>query len=172
MTKLQRVVLGSLAASLALCASAAYAGGWAVTTLDPVASEFTAGETYRIGYTIRQHGETPLAGARTAIEIQSPNGPGQRFAAVPDGPTGHYVAEVTFPQAGEWQWRVDQSPFPPQPLGAVRVISGPSASTSSPLLPGLMLATGLATLVFAWRLVVYLRSGRRLASAGVAANLS
>jgi hypothetical protein len=162
--KLFQALVGSLAASLALCVSVTYAGGWAVTTLDPLASELRAGDTYRIGYTIRQHGETPFVGAQTAIEIESAYGVRQRFGAVADGPPGHYVAEVRFPESGEWRWRVDQSPFAPQALGSVRVVGPPQPASPLALLPFLMLATAVATLAFAWRLLVYQRSGRRVAA--------
>jgi hypothetical protein len=162
--KLFQALVGSLAASLALCVSVTYAGGWAVTTLDPLASELRAGDTYRIGYTIRQHGETPFVGAQTAIEIESANGVRQRFGAHADGPPGHYVAEVRFPDSGEWRWRVDQSPFAPQALGSVRVVGPPPPASPLALLPFLMLAIAVATLAFAWRLVVYQRSARRVAA--------
>jgi Kef-type K+ transport system membrane component KefB len=175
-----RVRLGllvGLSALIALGTATVYAGGWAVTTLDAVPSEFNAGESYRIGYTIRQHGETPFVGATTAIEVRSGNGPWQRFTAQPDGTRGHYVADVIFPDAGEWQWRVDQSPFAPQALGSVTVVA-PAISTVAPatsnaalaLLPWLVMSTALAALVFAWRLLVYLRISRRLATSGVTAT--
>ena len=148
----------------------ALAGGWAVTTLDPLPNELRAGQTYAIGYMIRQHGQTPFTSAQTAIEIRSSdNQVPQRFRAVPDGPPGHYVAQVTFPTAGEWQWDVDQTPFAPQALGTITVLaaaSEPVADTGisamapawpAPLRVALPLATALAFAVFAWRLVAYMR---------------
>jgi hypothetical protein len=153
--------------------SSAFAGGWAVTTLDPLPNELRAGQTYAIGYTIRQHGQTPFASAQTAIEIRSSRSQApQRFRAVPDGPPGHYVAQVTFPTAGEWQWDVDQTPFAPQALGTITVLapaSEPVADTGAPAMTpawltplrvGLPVATALAFAVFAWRLLAYVRSVR------------
>ncbi len=61
-----------LVSLIGVSASTASAGGWAVTTLDTLPRQFNAGETYRIGYTVRQHGETPLRGGTTAIELQRP----------------------------------------------------------------------------------------------------
>jgi hypothetical protein len=109
--------------ALSVCAvPAALAGGWAVTTLDEVPTTITAGETYAIGYTVRQHGQTPFSGNETGIEIRSGTGGAkQRFAGVAQGAPGHYVAQVKFPEAGEWQWSADQTPFQPQALGKIVV---------------------------------------------------
>jgi Kef-type K+ transport system membrane component KefB len=167
----RRALLLCATALIAVGWSTAFAGGWAVTTLDAVPSEFKAGESYRIGYTIRQHGEMPFVGAATAIEVRSGTSPWQRFQAQPDGARGHYVAEVTFPEAGEWEWRVDQAPFANQALGSVTVVA-PAASSATPttsnaalaILPWLVMATLLATAVLAWRLLAYVRTGRRAAT--------
>ena len=142
-----------------------FAGGWAVTTLDPLPNELRAGETYAIGYVIRQHGQTPFTSAQTAIEIRSSDSQvPQRFRAVADGAPGHYVAQVTFPAAGEWQWDVDQTPFAPQALGTVTVMAPSAASatpnTMLPIVPALAIATALAMAVFVWRLTVHARSPR------------
>jgi hypothetical protein len=155
------------------------AGGWAVTTLDPLPSEFRAGQPYPVGYVIRQHGQTPFTGAQTAIEIRtSEREVPRRFAGVPDGPPGHYVAQVTFPSGGEWRWDVDQTPFAPQALGTITVLAGNSAEPSTiwqatktgplpavhgwpePLRFALPVATVLAVVVFVWRLFTYLRPAR------------
>ncbi len=107
------------------------AGGWAVTTIDALPEGgFQAGTTYRVGYTIRQHGQHPFAGANTEIRITSPStGERASFAGVPDGPVGHYVAEVQFPSTGVWDWEVSQHPFGPQTLGSIRVVEPGPAST-------------------------------------------
>jgi hypothetical protein len=171
-----RCLIGLVLACVGLAlvgVASAFAGGWAVTTLDPLPNELRAGQTYAIGYMIRQHGQTPFTSAQTAIEIRSADSQApQRFRAVPDGPPGHYVAQVTFPAAGEWQWDVDQTPFAPQALGSITVLapaSEPVTETGvsamapawpAPLRVGLPVATALAFAVFAWRLLVYTRSVR------------
>ena len=71
-----RSVIGLVLACLGLAlvwTPSVFAGGWAVTTLDPLPNELRAGETYAIGYVIRQHGQTPFTSAQTAIEIRSPD---------------------------------------------------------------------------------------------------
>jgi len=113
----------ALAATLALALSSpALGGGWAVTTLDNVPDRFEAGQSYSIGYTIRQHGVTPVAVDRTEIQITH-NESGKRlsFRGVADGPIGHYLATLTIPASGSWTWEVTQGPFAPHALGTLTV---------------------------------------------------
>lgn len=119
-------IVGAIVALVAL-AGPVLAGGWAVTTIDALPDGgFVAGRTYRLGYTIRQHGQHPFAGAKTAITLIAPGSRDRHvFPGVPDGPAGHYVAEVTFPSEGAWDWEVSQEPFAVQTLGTITV--GPAA---------------------------------------------
>ncbi len=123
------VALGLLLAS----AAPALAGGWAVTTLDTLpAGGLRAGETYRLGYTIRRHGQTPFDGATTEIRARLvATGEMVRFLGVPADGRGRYVAEVHFPAEGEWTWLVTQEPFAPQELGSLSVLP-PLAEASEP----------------------------------------
>jgi len=116
--------LAALIAALLLVALAApaAAGGWAVTTLDAVPDRFEAGRVYDIGYTIRQHGVTPVDLASTAIRITSTDSGKQlTFDGRKNGAVGHYVARVSFPAAGGWKWEALQDWFGPQPLGELEV---------------------------------------------------
>jgi hypothetical protein len=114
--------LAFVLALLLLTSAPALAGGWAVTTLDELPSELRAEQPYQVGYTLRQHGQHPYAGASTSIEIRSADGRTHAFAGRAEGAPGHYVAEVRFPAAGAWTWRVHQDWFGPQELGAVAVL--------------------------------------------------
>jgi hypothetical protein len=116
----------------------AFAGGWAVTTIDALPEGgFQAGQTYRLGFWIRQHGQHPFAGAKPSFQITSAeSGERRAFPGHPDGEDGHYVVEVTFPAEGEWSWEVSQDPFSVQSLGTVSVAaatveSGEVAQTTS-----------------------------------------
>jgi hypothetical protein len=130
-----KIALVCIGLAVALVPSV-FAGGWAVTTLDALPSEIRAGQSYSIGYVIRQHGQTPYTNAQTAIEIRSSDRePPTRFRARPEGAAGHYVAEVIFPSAGEWRWDVDQTPFEPQRLGTLTVL--PAALATQPSEPAL-----------------------------------
>jgi hypothetical protein len=120
--------------------SAATAGGWAVTTLDPLPAAPTAGATMAVGFTIRQHGVTPVDFSTwgevpdVAVVVESTAGP-LRFVATAEGTPGHFVADVTFPEAGTFTWSVEQGPFAPQELGTISVAASSEratpASTSS-----------------------------------------
>lgn len=180
-----RLAAGAAGAAVALFAVAgsALAGGWAVTTIDALPEGgFQAGQTYRLGYTIRQHGQHPFDGAKTAITIIAPGSRERHvFPGVPDGPAGHYVAEVTFPTEGAWDWEVSQEPFAVQTLGTIAVAPPASAgrapsvpeplAASSPLSASSGLALPLAVLLLAgavaWPLVGRMR--RRHAGTALAA---
>ena len=127
------------------------AGGWAVTTIDTLPEDgFAAGQTYRIGYTIRQHGQTPVDGAITSIRISSAEtGESRLFPGTADGAAGHYIAEVTFPTAGDWAWEVSQHPFAVQTLGTVTVaqLSAPPSSGLALPLALLLPASGVVGLL-------------------------
>jgi hypothetical protein len=134
-----RILASLVAAALLLSVtSIASAGGFAVTTLDAVPTQIVAGESYRIGMMVRQHGITPVRDATPAVMITQ-GAVRLVFAARADGPIGHYVADVTFPSEGEWSWSVDQSPFPaPQALGTVTV--SPAVLAAAPARPPAELA--------------------------------
>jgi hypothetical protein len=100
--------------------TAASAGGWAVTTLDEVPAP-TSGEAVTVGFTILQHGATPVdLDEGVGIEITGADGTVQVFPAINDR-TGHYVASVVFPTAGDFRWAVQQGWFGEQELGSLTV---------------------------------------------------
>jgi hypothetical protein len=134
-----RVIVSVLGATLAMLwlASGALAGGWAVTTLDPLPQTLHAGQTYRIGYVIRQHGVTPVTQGHPRIVITRA-GEQLSFAGLAQGAPGHYVSEVTFPSSAAWTWSVDQDPFPePQKLGAISVQPALQAAAINEPIPAL-----------------------------------
>jgi hypothetical protein len=117
--------LGLCVALLAVLAPAAWAGGWAVSTLDPMAAP-VAGAATDVGFTIRQHGVTPVDLDEVAIVVTGPSGQTTVFPAKGDGIEGHYVASVTF-EEGQSTWEIRQGFFEPQALGTITV----AADTSS-----------------------------------------
>jgi hypothetical protein len=120
--------------AVALLASPARAGGWAATTLDAVPAP-KAGERIDVGFTIRQHGRTPVALDDVSITTTSAAGKATVWPARKEGAVGHYVAAVTFPEAGTVTWKVTQGWFGDQDLGAVDVVDPKAAPAPTPATP-------------------------------------
>ncbi|HEV8669199.1 MAG TPA: hypothetical protein VGS01_00525, partial [Candidatus Limnocylindria bacterium] len=123
------VLLAVLALSLGIFAMPAVAGGWAVTTFDDLPGEFISGHEYALGYTIRQHGQTPVNVDKTEILAIASSGRTLSFPGKSQGDIGHYVATVFFPAGGTYTWQVTQLPFAPQELGTLSVVA--AAGTTS-----------------------------------------
>jgi hypothetical protein len=102
-----RAFLLVLAGAFVLAApQAAAGGGWATVGLGPPDGGVGPGETWNAEMTILQHGVTPLEGVSPSVIIS--NGKTTRtFAAKPTGKPGVYLAEVTFPGGGEWNYKVN-----------------------------------------------------------------
>ncbi len=148
------VLLAGLAVALVPSGQAG-AGGFAVTTLDPL-SAVTPDEPTPVGFTIRQHGVTPVAldGVRLIVHTAD-GGPTTAFPARAEGPLGHYVADVVLP-VGTHRWEVIQGWFGPQDLGPLVVaIGGGVAPTGDdgrrwpePVRYGLLAMTAASAIVF------------------------
>jgi len=161
----RRLLLATVAAAALVIALAgpASAGGWAVTTLDPLpAGGVAPGRPTAIGYTVRQHGITPIALADSALLITLADGQVLRFPGVPDATPGHHVAQVTVPVAGHVALAVDQGWFADQDLGHLDVGSAPATTGGSgggvPVVPAVL--TGIAVALLAVQVVSALRSRR------------
>jgi len=109
----------ALLATTALPAAAAVKGGWATSTLDE-APRAEPGATTDVGFTIRQHGQRPVNVDDVAVVIRVDGGD-QTWPAVQQGPVGHYVAEVTFPDEGEYGWAIRQGWFGDYDMGRLKV---------------------------------------------------
>jgi len=99
-------------------ASAALAGGWAVVTLDEPPGEIRAGEPWTLGFTVLQHGQTPVhrLDANSPVEpvlVAENPATGRRVEAEATATeeVGHFVVEVTFPVDGTWQWTIYPAPL-------------------------------------------------------------
>ena len=97
---------------------AVLAGGWAVITLDDPPGEIHAGQPWTIGFTVLQHGQTPVhtvfGGQPVEPTLIATNkATGERVSAVgtPAKETGHFLLEVTFPSEGEWSWTIEPVPL-------------------------------------------------------------
>ena len=84
----------------------AFAGGWAIITLDELPTGVVAGEPFNIGFTVLQHGKTPMDGLDPTITATSSNSESFVVHAKPEGETGHYAATLTLPKEGSWNWSI------------------------------------------------------------------
>jgi mono/diheme cytochrome c family protein len=90
-----------------------FAGGWAVITLDELPAEVAANQPIEIGFTVLQHGKTPLGGLSPTIGAQLIGGNKTvLFTAKEQGKLGHYAATLTFPADGQWSWTIDAFNIP------------------------------------------------------------
>lgn len=132
----------------------AFAGGWAVITLDELPSGAMADEPLTVGFTVRQHGRTLMTGLSPKITA---NLDGKERLIVPaqaEGKPGHYTATLTFPQEGEWQWGIEAftmyQPMPALTVAgtgiAARNIPDKEAETT-PVLKSPILPIGIAFFV-------------------------
>lgn len=162
----RRLIVGVCALTVALVSGSglALAGGWAVTSVDSAPEEIVAGRTYTVEYTVRQHGDKPVAVDDTFIQITSEaTGETLTFPGSATGDVGRYAAEVTVPAEGDWTWQVSQGWFGMQELGAIQVTAADSAgivwtsTTTRVILPA---AAALATLLLAIQLVWFWRDRR------------
>jgi hypothetical protein len=204
------VCMAVVVAMLALAAPA-LAGGWAVVTLDSLPRDVRAGQSYQIGFVVRQHGKTPtnsdlngkpLKPVLTARKpaATSRGGSGMLMVAGPasvaskgeetirvearqEGAVGHYVADVTFPSDGVWEWQIEVptyyvqnapngnegssaffAPLTVQPAAAAlapaaTAASEPASSTLLGLSPATLRLGGAVLLLAALAIVLYSQRG-------------
>lgn len=159
-TKLATILLVLVALPLA-----ASAGGWALTSFDEMPTEFAAGETYDLSYTILQHAKTPVDVGSTSVLVTDSEGRVTEFAATSTGEVGRYAVQVTFPESGKFTWQVSQGPFQAHDLGSVDVAAGSTiaaGSLTSMLLP---IAFALVIGLLGVQIFALIRSRPRSASA-------
>jgi hypothetical protein len=123
------LVLAVFALALAALATPALAGGWAVTTFDDMPGQFVSGKEYALGYTIRQHGATPVNVSKTEILAVAVSGRTLSFPGSSEGAVGHYVATVFFPAGGTYTWQVTQGDFAAQDLGKITILAAAGTAT-------------------------------------------
>ena len=153
----------------------AFAGGWAVVTLDHLPSQIIAKQPVTIGFMVRQHGVAPVGELAPTIKAAKlGTNESLTVTAKPDEVRGHYTASITFPSEGTWSWEIDAFSFP-QPMPPLNVLAaapakaplvGQPATTAQPssnALAGLPLMVGVvAAIGIAGALVYWLGTRRRL----------
>lgn len=133
------------------------AGGWAVVTLDELPAEVVANQPVAIGFVVRQHGQTPMAGLSPLVKaVHGETQKKVEVSAKAEGAVGHYVATLSFPEPGEWRWWVEaftgNQPMPPLQVGPLEAVTPTKGGVdiSWPLLMGLLGLFGTAGSSLVW----------------------
>ena len=118
-------------AAFLLLAVPALAGGWATVRLDEPPGDLPTGQPWHFGFMVLQHDVTPNSDVTPVVRaIHLESGNEITATAEQEGPTGHFVAELTLPQAGEWSWAITPEPFAGTSFPAL-VVRDPQADASS-----------------------------------------
>src|SRR5688572_24286964 len=145
-----------------------FAGGWAVISLDELPVGVVSGEPYTIGFTVLQHGRTPMTDLYPTVTARIAKGEVLTFSAEPEGKPGHYTAALTFPTGGEWDWSIQAFTMDLQ-MPTLSVAAG-AASTTQPVVksetrfasisPWLIIRVVAFALAFAGLVMVFRRRSR------------
>ena len=158
------VVLGALAAALAL-APAASSGGWATVGFSPLPDGISAGSTWSPTIYVKQHGVTPLSGLQPVVDVYDDSGAATKVIATETSEAGVYEADVVFPAEGNWSVTIHSGfgdshvTYGPVAIGAPSVGGGDSREIP-------VAGLGIAALALLGGLAVVLtRRGRSLTPA-------
>ena len=101
-------------------------GGWAVVTLDHLPENVTAGEAVEIGFMLRGHGVTPVTTDGLSVEARHlESGEKLSVPARSGEGEGHYLALLSFPRSGTWEWGISVGPYAyTQPMPNLDVQAG------------------------------------------------
>ena len=150
-----------------------FAGGWAVISLDELPTGVVAGNPHTIGFTVLQHGKTPMSGLYPIITARLSNDEVLTFSAEPEGKPGHYTAALTFPKDGDWEWSIQAFTMDLK-MPALSVAAAGTASLNQPVVKSgsqfasvspLLIVRLLAFAIGLVGLVVVFRSKSRMAVA-------
>lgn len=138
-----------------LLAGTVAAGGFATVGIANPPTRLEAGDTWPARIEILQHGITPMDGLRPSLIVKDGGGRERRFPARPAGKPGLYRADVVFPSAGRFDYRVDDgfTNRVPHTFPAVEVLeprpAAAAAAAGFPFLPvaGVLLLSAALALV-------------------------
>ncbi len=144
---MQRTIVAAIVVLLlATGAPPALAGGWATVRLDAPPEEVTAGVPWRFGFMVLQHGVTPISDVTPVVRAtHTETGETVTATGIREGPVGHFVAELTLPTAGAWEWEIAPDAFAATSFEQLRVIDEADARASSPGYRAKILAGTCAT---------------------------
>jgi len=110
---LRRAVVGIVVTGALVASSApALAGGYAVVRLDEPPGDVLVATPWRFGFMVLQHDVTPNSDVTPVVHaLHKETGEEVTATGQQEGAVGHFVAEVTFPRAGEWKWSIEPLPY-------------------------------------------------------------
>ena len=133
-----------------------------VEILDAFAALVEQGVLTTFSITVLRHGITPTDGAEPSVTIRNlETGAEETFAATPTGTTGMYAAAVVFPDAGEWEYTVNDgleatgygisqtTTYPPVTIAEPSGGTGGSGFPVAPFLAALAAAAAFCAVVYA-----------------------
>jgi plastocyanin len=132
---MQRTIVGMLiVTALVVMTAPVLAGGYAVVRLDEEPGDVPVDTPWKIGFMVRQHDITPTNDVTAIVRAQHKE-TGETIAATgeQEGPVGHFVAEITFPLAGEWKWAIYPEPFAETSFETLLVVDQRSPLTTAAL---------------------------------------
>jgi hypothetical protein len=120
------LILGAILATIVLPVAPAWAGGWAVTALDPLPQRLQAGRTYTVGYWVLQHGSHPYEGdlGKTGLKLVDDRGQVVSFQGTALREPAHFAAAIAIPHAGRWRLYGQQGVFDEYRVGTLTVPGG------------------------------------------------
>jgi hypothetical protein len=176
MRRISILAIGTLLTLGALAGSALAKEG-AVTKLDALPpGGLHAGQVIPVGFTILMDGVEPYKADVAEIVVRTGTGKVLSYPATPQGPAGHYVANVYFPAAGTYTWQATQGTFfAPYDLGTIAVLGPVTSSqtqttptsvpaTNDPISQAIPFLAGLIALGGTIRLAQLLRTQRRMSA--------
>src|SRR5215217_2261713 len=124
---LRRAIIGIvLIVGLLTLSAPVLAGGYAVVRLDEPPGDVLVATPWRFGFMVLQHDVTPNSDVTPIVRaLHKETGEEVTATAQQEGAVGHFVAEVTFPRAGEWKWSIEPLPFAETSFETLAVLESP-----------------------------------------------
>ena len=137
---LRRVGLVMVVVALA-CPAVAVGGGYATVGLQSLPAGIEPGEPWKAEFTVLAHGRTPFVDGQPFVIVSRPNGEVvESFPARLVNQQGLYRARVVFPEAGRFDYVIDDGysqrhTFPPVTVGAGDGEPAPAPAPAEPPAP-------------------------------------
>jgi plastocyanin len=96
--------------------------------LDEPPGDVLVATPWRFGFMVLQHDVTPNSDVTPVVRaLHKETGEEITATGRQEGAVGHFVAEVTFPRAGEWKWSIEPLPYAETSFETLTVLVSPSA---------------------------------------------